>query len=79
MEQSGLEDIQQKAAKQPGFPGELLQVEKWQNWVPDEGRAMSDRKETERGKLENPLIVTDLTLHLNLTPSPPTQIIVTFA
>ena len=79
MEQSGLEDTQQKAAKGPGFAGELLQVEKWQKQVPAGGTARSDRKERERGELENPLIITDLTLHPALTPSPPAQIIVTFA
>lgn len=52
MEQSGLESIQQKAAKGTGFAGELLQAEKWHKEVPAEGTVRSDRKERERGELE---------------------------
>lgn len=52
---------------------------KEQQWLPTEGTARSDRKKRERGELENPLIITDLTLHPDLAPSPPAQIMVTFA
>lgn len=46
--------------------------------VPTEGTARSERKERERGELENPLMVTDLTLHLAFTPPSPAQVIAVF-
>lgn len=73
----GSEDIQQKAAKGPGFAGELLQVGKWQNQNLRHRKVREEGKE--RGQLETPQIIRALTLHPALTPSPPAQSMVSFA